>query len=395
MDEPASAWDWSKLQANVTTEASVASARRLAAASTVLLKNEGSILPLAPSTNLAVIGLAADAAVTHGGGSGSVVPSYIVKPLDGIKAAAPSAKVTFDAGDDVAAAVAAAKAAEVAVVFAGTLSHEGGDRASLSIDDGCSDAVQCGKSANAQNALIEAVAAANPKTVVVLSVPGAVLMPWSGKVAAILTNFMPGQQAGHAIADILYGSVNPSARLPITMPNKENETALSPAQWPGLPNPANPAYANYTEGLFVGYRYYDAHKIAFTAGFPFGHGLSYTTFEYANLRITKDQSIVFDLRNTGKVAGAEVAQLYLGFPSAAAEPPKVLKGFKKVSLKPGESYSVSFALDAADLSVWSETTHGWTEVKGSFDVYVGASSRDIRLTSKFTNAGSSMPVEAA
>ena len=153
--------------------------------------------------------------------------------------------------------------------------------ASLSLDDGCSDAVQCGKNSSSQNALIEAVAKANAKTVVVLSVPGAVLTPWSGDVAALLTNFMPGQQAGHAIADVLYGKVNPSARLPITFPNKENETEFSPSQWPGLPDPAKPsgppANANYTEGLLVGYRYYEAHQIPFTTGFPFGHGLSYTS----------------------------------------------------------------------------------------------------------------------
>ena len=196
MDEPLAAWDWKKLEANVTTDASVASARKLASASTVLLKNGGKLplLPLSPSKSVAVIGLAADSAITHGGGSGQVVPSYISKPLDGIKAAAPGAKISFDAGADLKAAAKVAAAADVAIVFAGTLSHEGGDRDSLSLDDGCTDKVQCGDYANQQNALIEAVAAANPKTVVVLSVPGAILMPWSTKVAAILVNFMPGQQ---------------------------------------------------------------------------------------------------------------------------------------------------------------------------------------------------------
>lgn len=355
----------------------------------MLLKNAGGVLPLKPAASVALIGLAADAAVTHGGGSGSVVPSYIAKPIEGVKAAS-RAKVTFDAGADPAAAAAAAKAADVAVVFAGTLSHEGGDRASLSLDDGCNDGTQCGGAPDKQNALIEAVAAANPNTVVVLSVPGAVLMPWSPKVAAILVNFMPGQQAGHAIADVLYGAVNPSARLPITMPNKENETAFAPAQWPGLPDPSKPVYANYTEGLLVGYRYYDAHKIAFTTGFPFGHGLSFTTFGYSNLRISSDRTVAFDLQNTGAVAGAEVPQLYLGFPKEAASPPKVLRGFTKVPLKPGEKYTVTFALGAEELSVWSVASHGWKEVTGVFDVFVGASSRDLRLTAKLSNHGGAL-----
>ena len=151
-----------------------------------------------------------------------MVPSYIVKPLEGLKAAAPSASIAYVSGADPAAAAAAAAAADVAIVFGGTLSHEGGDRASLSLDDGCDDKVQCGKNASSQNALIEAVAKANAKTVVVLSVPGAVLTPWSGDVAALLTNFMPGQQAGHAIADVLYGKVNPSAvsYTHLTLPTK-------------------------------------------------------------------------------------------------------------------------------------------------------------------------------
>eukprot|EP00322_Chrysochromulina_rotalis_P022865 CAMPEP_0115860822 /NCGR_PEP_ID=MMETSP0287-20121206/17328_1 /TAXON_ID=412157 /ORGANISM="Chrysochromulina rotalis, Strain UIO044" /LENGTH=630 /DNA_ID=CAMNT_0003315163 /DNA_START=69 /DNA_END=1961 /DNA_ORIENTATION=+ len=390
MDEPLEAWDWKKLKANVTTEASVASARKLAAASTVMLKNDGGLLPLPPTGSIAVIGLAGDAAVTHGGGSGAVVPSYIVKPLNGIKAAAPSAKVTFEAGDDIDAAVKAAEAADVTIVFAGTLSSEGRDRVSLSLDDGCDDDTQCGSAPDKQNALIVAVAAANPRCVVVLSVPGAVLMPWSGSVAALLINFLPGQQAGHAVADILFGAVNPSAKLPLTMPNIENETAFSPAQWPGLPDPAKPEYANYTEGLLVGYRYYDAHAIAFSTGFPFGHGLSYTSFVYSNLRVMGspkfgNTTVVLELQNTGGVAGAEVAQLYVGFPATAGEPPKVLKGFRKVALEPNETLTVTFALRAEDLSVWSVPKHSWEEVKGEIALFVGASSRDIRLSGKVTN----------
>lgn len=257
MDEPVSTWDWGKKKTNATTEESVASARRLASCSTVLLKNDDSLLPLpASGKTVAVIGFGDVGAVVHGGGSGSVAPSYISTPLAGIEAVLGAAAVTFDDGTDLNATVAAAKKADVAIVFAATMSHEGGDRISLSLDDGCIPAAknggtQCQGNSQNQNTMIAAVAKANPKTVVVLSIPGAVLMPWSGDVAAILTNFMPGQQAGNAIADVLFGKVNPSGKLPITMPNKENETAFSPAQWPGLPDPANPKYANYTEKLLV------------------------------------------------------------------------------------------------------------------------------------------------
>merc|ERR1712048_1250435 len=171
---------------------------------------------------------------------------------------------------------------EYAIVFVGTLSHEGGDRASLSLDDGCDG---CQGNAHKQNEMIAAVAKANAKTIVVASVPGAVLMPWSGDVAAILTNFMPGQQAGNAIADVLFGKVNPSAKLPLTFPNSENDLELSQAQWPGLPDANKPTYAYYLEKLLMGYRFYDAHNISFKTGFPFGHGLSYMTFEYSNLTV--------------------------------------------------------------------------------------------------------------
>jgi beta-glucosidase len=189
MDEPASAWHWSKLAANVTTEASVSSARRLSAASTVLLKNEDGVLPLQAGAHIAVIGFGDVGAVVHGGGSGSVVPSYVATPLTGITNANVGGKVTFHDGTDLAAAVAAAKDADVAVVFVATLSHEGGDRASLSLDDGCvadsRSPNQCKGNAKAQNAMVEAVAAAAPKkTIVVMSIPGAVLTPWSPKVRA-------------------------------------------------------------------------------------------------------------------------------------------------------------------------------------------------------------------
>ena len=233
--------------------------------------------------------------------------------------------------------------------------------------------------------MVEAIAAAAPKkTVVVMSIPGAVLTPWSHKVSALLTNFMPGQAAGWAIADILFGKTNPSARLPITLPNVANETQMSDAQWPGLPV-KDPVEAVYSEKLLVGYRYYDAHKLEFTTGFPFGHGLSYTTFDYSDVKASKTE-VTFTVENSGAVAGAEVPQLYLGFPAASGEPPKQLKGFEKVKLAPGASATVTFPLDDRSLSIWDVVTHDWAVQKGTFSVMVGSSSRDIRLTSSFVVA---------
>jgi len=298
-------------------------------------------------------------------------------------------------GVNISEAASMAAAADYAVVFAGTLSTEGADRVSLSLDDGCNPDQygQCNGNVKKQNELISAVASANPRTIVVLSVPGAVLMPWSNNVSAILTNFMPGQQAGNAIADILFGKVNPSARLPITFPNQENETEFTPAQWPGIgPNAQAPDYAFYTEKLLVGYRFYDEHKISFRTGFPFGHGLSYTTFSYSNLvldfegRINSDIAgkVSFTVTNTGKVAGSEVAQLYLAFPKVAGEPPLQLKGFKKTrSLAPGESELVQLTVRRRDISIWDDHVHAWAVVPGRFTAKVGASSRDWRLHGNF------------
>eukprot|EP01051_Picozoa_sp_SAG22_P005736 SAG22_NODE_350_length_11853_cov_3.693211_12_plen_662_part_00 len=370
------AYDSSKHSANVTTEASAMLARKLSAESTVLLKNDGGILPLKPGKKLAIIGLAdTDNALTHAGGSGEVTPSFIATPLSSIKAAYSAATATYDDGKDSTKAAAAAKAADVAIVFVGTLSSEGSDRKSLSLDDG--------GPMSTQNALIEAVAAAQPEVVVVLSVPGAILCPWSAKVKGLLTNFMPGQQAGNAIADVLLGKVNPSGKLPLTFPNKEDETEFAPDQWPGLPDPHNPTYANYTERLLVGYRYYDEKKIDFTTGFPFGHGLSYTTFKYSGLTATKN-SVSVSLQNSGTAAGAEVVQVYLGFPAAAGEPPKQLKGFAKVQLAAGAKQTVTIPLTERETSIWSVEKHGWATVAGKFEVFVGSSSRDIRLTGSFT-----------
>ena len=184
-------------------------------------------------------------------------------------------------------------------------------------------------------------------------------------------------QVGNAIADILFGAVNPSGRLTFTMPNEENEQRMTQSQWPGLPA-SNPAVSEYSEGLFFGYRWYDANNVA--PLFPFGHGLSYTTFAYSNLQLYSGKlQLQFDLANTGTVDGAEVWQLYLGFPASACEPPKVLRGFNKVHLYAGGKTTEYYTLTDRDLSIWDASAHTWSRVHGVFSVYIGASSRDVRL----------------
>lgn len=351
---------------NVTSEAHNDLARRLSAASTVLLQNNG-VLPLATSARIAVLGWAGSNAYTHGGGSGTVSPARVITPLQGIATRVDSAaQITFNDGSNITAAAEAAAAAEVAVVFVGCNSGEGSDRSTLGLDGN-------------GNALIAAVARAQPKTVVVVATPGAVLTPWAASVAAVLTNFMPGQEVGSAIADVLFGQVNPSGRLPLTFPVGENDEQFTDLQYPGLP-PSNPVYANYTEGLFFGYRWYDAHNVA--PAFPFGHGLSYTTFAYDSL-VVSGQAVSFSVRNSGRVPGAEVAQLYIGFPASAGEPPKVLRGFRKVFLGVNEQQTITFVLRDRDLSIWDAGVHAWQQIHGTFGVFVGASSRDIRLSGQF------------
>ena len=395
MDEPLSAWDPAKRLRNVSTATSIASARHLSAQSTVLLKNANGVLPIPQGKKVALVGFASGNAIVHGGGSGSVTASYVATPLAGITAAAGAgSEVHYNDGTNLTAAAELAQVCDYVIVFVGTLSSEGGDRTSLSLDDGCNVLEgQCVGNAHNQTQMVHAMAAANARTIVVASVPGAVTMPWSQEshVAAIMVNFMGGQEAGNAIADVLFGKVNPSGKLPITFPNHENETRLTTAQWPGLPlAPAGAKigdYSFYTEKLQVGYRYYDAHGISFSTGFPFGHGLSYTMFEYASLTVSATgMAVSFTVKNSGAVAGSEVAQLYIGYPPAAGEPPLQLKSFHKTKkLAPGETAMVTLALTKRDFSIWDAQAHKWSMVQGTFELDIGSSSRDIRLrgTTKF------------
>jgi len=272
--------------------------------------------------------------------------------------------VVYASSKDQKAAAKLAASADVALIFVGTSSHEGGDRTSLGL--------------GSEDELIATVAkAAGKKTVVIAVTPGALLTPWRDDVAAILTPFMPGQEYGNAITEVLFGDVNPAAKLPITFPKVENEMEFSKSQWPGTNG-----ISVYSEKLNVGYRWYATHNV--TPAFPFGHGLSYTKFVYGNLAV-KGRTVTCTVKNAGKVDGVEVAQLYLKFPSTAGEPPKQLKGFQKLVIGAGKTTTATFTLDDQSFSVWDADAHQWSLVHGTFGVMVGSSSEDVRLYGTITS----------
>jgi beta-glucosidase len=365
----------------VTSPAHAAASRAVADAGTVLLKNSGAILPLAGrATSIAVIGDdAGPDAVTAGGGSTHVVAPHVVTPFRGIAAAAPrGSSVTYSKGNPPnqgkpnsglqAQAVAKARAASVAIVFAGLPEQEGVDLQSIDLSP-------------AENQLISAVARANPNTVVVLNTGSAVTMPWLSSVKAVVEAWYPGQEDGDAIADVLFGKVDPSGKLPVTFPaTLANVPASTPAQWPGLNH-----QVQYSEGLLVGYRWYDAKGI--TPLFPFGFGLSYTTFSFSNLNVTPSSlssgdtaTATVDVTNTGSVAGADTVQAYVGDPTSTGEPPEQLKGFTKVSLAPGQTATVTITLGPQSFSTWDSTHQAWVETPGSYNVMVGDSSTNLPQT---------------
>jgi beta-glucosidase len=262
-------------------------------------------------------------------------------------------------------AVAAAKAARVAVVFAYDEGTEGRDRSSLSLP-------------GVQDALITAVAAANPRTVVVLNNGAPVLMPWADRVAGILQMWYPGQEGADATAAILLGEASPSGRLPVTFPRRlEDSPTNPPERYPGVNG-----RGAYSEGIFVGYRWYDKQQLE--PLFPFGHGLSYTTFAYSGLNVrpaADGYDVRFTIRNTGTREGVEVPQVYVGPPPNPPAPMAVkqLVGFERVSLAPGQSRQITVHVDARGLSYWSSANHRWTLAPGRRTFMVGASSRNITL----------------
>ena len=392
--------------------AHAALAQQLAESAAVLLHNDGDLLPLnRPGSSLrriAVIGAAANCeepapdfgfgwpvtvgCVNSGGGSGGV--DVLAGGVESILAAlrrrtlglASPVSITYHNGSDAAAAAAAAAAADVAVVVVGTTSSEGTDRPSTALPA-------------AHLAYLRAVAAAQPRTAVALMTPGAVTMDWARPLVrgAVLCFFLPGQAQGAAVAAVLFGDANPSGRLPITMPSRENEVGLTAAQYPGVAF-ADGLQTSYSERLLVGYRWYHARNA--TPAFCFGHGESFTEFAYSALqapaRLALDAAdagasaanVTCTVKNTGSVAGAEIAQLYITFPPSAGEPPRQLKSFAKIALQPGESVQVTLSLAKRDLAVWAGgdaggahgDVGGWALVPGKFEINVGASSCDLRLS---------------
>ena len=261
-------------------------------------------------------------------------------------------------------AVAAARRAHVAIVFANDITSEGMDRPSLGLPGD-------------QDRLIEAVAAANPRTVVVLETAGPVLMPWLAQVAGVLEEWYPGQSGGPATAASLYGDVDPSGRLPLTFPANAHEgPATQRRAYPGIDN-----VADYGEGIDVGYRYYDQYKQA--PLFPFGYGLSYTSFSLSDLAVRRSADTSYNVRvsvnNTGSRRGTEVVELYVSYPRQAAEPPHQLKGFVTVQLAAGQHRTVALTLSRTSLAVWSPHRRVWSVVPGRYQVLVGSSSRDLPL----------------
>ncbi len=356
----------------VRTPEHAAFSLRAAEQGTVLLKNENGLLPLYDGESIAVIGAAGgEKPKASGGGSSGMIPPYVITPVDGIrKRVAGHSQISYTDGSDLAKVAEVAKAAKVALVFVTTDDSEGRDRPNLELP-------------SHQDELVEMVAAANPNTIVVLNTGGPVLMPWADKVAGVIEAWYPGQEDGTAIAAILYGDVNPSGKLPLTFPRAADEIPTSTAaQWPGVNG-----NSTYSENLNVGYRWYDAHHMQ--PLFPFGYGLSYTTFKMSDLRVTPAKitgadsktNVQVDLRvkNTGKREGAEVVQLYVEQPGKNGEPPRQLRAFTKVDLQAGESKSIRLNLNTRSFSVYDPDLRAWKMLTGKYEILVGTSSRDLPL----------------
>lgn len=365
MDDPSKFTNGS-LDTNATSDAHNAVVREIASNAMVLVKNNG-VLPLDTKTKFIVVGDAGQISPKFGGkGSGSVVPAYVVTGLEGLSKRSGSDAQYFKTSDS-DAAVNAAKNVDAVVYFVGVLSGEGNDRTTLSLS-------------GPDLSLISELAKVNKNVIVVTGNPGAILLPFSDDVAAILVTFLPGQELGNSVADVIYGDVNPSAKLPVTFPNKDNEQGFTDEQWPGVDGKAT-----YSEGMFVGYRWYDKNNV--TPKYEFGFGLSYTTFDVKSCASNRTMEYSCEVTNTGKVAGAEVLQLYLGFPDDGFEPLKVLKGFEKVFLQPGETQTVKYELTKRDVSIFDDSMEDWRQPSGEFSVHIGTSSRKINWSNKFTHVG--------
>jgi beta-glucosidase len=365
-------------QATVTNASHLAMARRIATEGTVLLKNHAETLPLhLKGKKVLVLGSGAinphqdgDATPMGGGGSSRVAPYNPIYPCDALtaRAAELDATITCDGTTDPVAAAALAKRYDVTIVFAYRPSSEGADLPDLALPD---------------TPLIDAVSKVNHKTVVMLQTGNSMDMPWLPRVPAVLEGWYGGEQFGNAFADILLGDAEPGGRLPFSFLRSEKDSWIrSPAQFPGVN-----LESSYTERLLWGYRWFDARKVA--PQFPFGHGLSYTTWRYSHLKLTPvgdHVHVSYNITNTGSREGSDVGQVYVAFPSAAGEPPQQLKGFQKVQLASGASQRVTVDLDARAFQIWSTAGHGWRTIPGCYRVTVARSSRDPQLSDSLGRA---------
>jgi beta-glucosidase len=355
-------------------------ARSAAADCMVLLKNDGDILPLSKKGKIAIIGEMARAPRYQGGGSSHVNPSRLDNVLqEAVRLAGKEAEIRFAAGypktGDAAdpalleEARGAASWADVAVVFIGLPEEkesEGFDRPGLGIPQ-------------SHSALVEAVCGVQSNTVVVLSNGSPIGMPWISRPRAVLEGYLGGQAGGGAVVEVLFGEVNPSGKLAESFPMRLEDT---PAY---LNFPGEKRRVEYREGIFVGYRFYDA--VGIEPLFPFGHGLSYTRFEYSDLELdrtecldTEGLAVSVKVKNSGRIPGKEVVQLYVGAPAEGViRPPKELAGFEKIHLEAGERKTVRFKLDARSFAFWDRDLPGWRVESGIHRILVGSSSRDIRL----------------
>lgn len=357
-------------------EAHHALAREAAGRAIVLLKNDGGLLPLAPSARIAVIGAFAETPRYQGAGSSNINPTRLDSALAGIREYAQgevayAAGFTFDGSGDAdalrAEAVAAARGAEVAVVFLGLPAadeSEGFDREHIDLPD-------------AQLALLDEVLAANPRTVVVLSNGSVVALPFAGKVPAIVEGWLLGQAGGSATADVLFGAVNPSGKLTETIPVRLEDTSAY-GTFPG-----EFGHVRYGEGILVGYRWYDAKKLE--VAYPFGHGLTYTSFSYgeatASVSASGDIRVSVPVTNTGDRDGREVVQVYTSLPASTVQrAPRELKAFASVAVAAGETVTAELVVRREDLAYWDIRVDEWIVESGAYTVEVAASSRDIRST---------------
>lgn len=362
--------------------------QHIAEESIVLLKNEQQVLPIDPAKvhSIALVGSHADKAVLSGGGSAQVDPPggtesrflgppvwFPSSPLENIQHHAPTAKVQYNDGSDPSAAAELAKSVDLAIVFVNQPMTEARDAKTLSLPEN-------------QDALVDAVSKANPNTLVVLETGGPVSMPWINQVRGVVEAWYPGINGAQALANLMFGDVNFSAKLAATFAKSDDQLPfhevpginLKPVHRWDLPNfdiPYN------KQGLKVGYKWFDAENLQ--PLFPFGFGLSYTTFEYSDLKATQ-KDVTFTIRNAGTRAGTEIAQVYAALPSSTNEPPKRLVGWERVPLGPGESKTVAVPLVPKYLSIFNVDKNGWELVPGEYKIMVGPSSRDVPLSATVT-----------